>query len=565
MNNYLLTLNREYKCIDIVFDKNINTTRLKVIEDEHAFMLIDGYFTNAKEFIKNNSSVKNIEIEQLLFKLSKINFYHYGQLDGSFNIFFFEKKKNYFVYTNDFWSSRPTYIHKTKNNYLFSNDLYFFKKHIKSELTPNLKKIKEFLAWQHVESKSTYYNEIDKLAPGIVLKITSNQIEETSLNIIDSHRKFAKYDLENFRKTFESAVSKRASHFKKIMLMLSGGLDSSAVAVALKNNSYNDAETISVNYSHLTEFPETDERKYQDIVSSFTNFNNNHIEMANKSVLSDIEKYVHIFQEPMIVPNLYIFEAICKNLASTNIDAVFDGNDGDNVISYGFESIYQQFVNLDFISFLNSVFDYAEVHTKSRRKMLNYFMRNSLKKLIRYKGKMKNNSLLKEEIFKNTEKNIPPNLFESHESRLKNNLQYVAFSNRHKIFGKFGIETVSPFYDKDLINFCVKMPSDCKFNKGFTRYIQRDYLSRYLGKEHGFRPNKSNLAKGLESNFSNSDIQLVIKEMENLNTQLLEMIDLKKLDAICNKYIKKNTIKEEDIINLQIFLNTNIFLNSFFK
>ena len=109
------------------------------------------------------------------------------------------------------------------------------------------------------------------------------------------------------------------------------------------------------------------------------------------------------------------------------------------------------------------------------------------------------------------------------------------------------------------------MPSDCKFNKGFTRYIQRDYLSGYLGKEHSFRPNKSNLAKGLESNFSNSDIQLVIKERENLNIHLIEMIDIQKIDTICNKFVEKNTINEEDIINFQIFLNTNIFLNSFFK
>ncbi len=51
MNNYLLTLNREDKCIDIVFDKSINS-KIKVIEDEHAFMFIDGYFANAEEFIK---------------------------------------------------------------------------------------------------------------------------------------------------------------------------------------------------------------------------------------------------------------------------------------------------------------------------------------------------------------------------------------------------------------------------------------------------------------------------------------------------------------------------------
>ena len=564
MNNYLLTLNKEDKCIDIVFDKNINAKKLKVIEDEHAFMLIDGYFTNAAEFIKKNSTAENIELEQLLFKLSKINFNHFGQLDGSFNIFFFDKKKNCFGYTNDFWGSRTTYIQKQKNKYLFSNDLYFLKKYIKCELTPNLKKIKELLAWQQIGSRSTYYNEIDKLGPGIVLEITSNEISETSLNIIDSRKKLTKYDKKNFIEIFESAVSNRASHFKKNMVMLSGGLDSSAVAVALKNNAYHNAETVSVNYSHLTEFPDTDERKYQDIVSSFTKFNNNHIEMENRSVLGHIKKYVHIFQEPLLLPNLYIFEAICENLTSKEVDAIFDGDDGDNVISYGFDNIYRQFISLNFFAFFSSIFDYAKVHNKSKRRMLKFFLTNCLKKLIGYKGRVRNNSLLNKNSFIDTERDISGNVFDSHESLLKNNLHYIAFYQKQRIFGRLGIETVSPFYDRKLLNFCLNMPANFKFNKGYTRYIEREYLNDFLGPELAFRANKSNLSPGLVSNFSNYDFEMVMREKSNLNNMLLELIDLQKLDAICDKWIRKHKINEEDVINLQIFLNINIFLNEFF-
>lgn len=565
MNNYLLTLNRKEKYINVLLDKNVNAERVRTIEDEDAFILIDGYFINEKEFIKKNSTLENIKLEQLLFKLSKRNLNYYGELDGSFNIFFFDKKKNYFLFTNDFWSSRPTYIHKTKNKYLFSNDLYFLKKYIKCELTPNLKKIRELLAWQHIESRSTYYNEIDALGPGVVLRITSDEIHETNLNIVNSSQKFTEYNRKIFREILESAVSSRASHFKKNIVMLSGGLDSSAVAVALKNCAFHNTKTISVNFSHLKEFPNIDEKKYQNIVNSFTNFKKDHIEMQNKSVMGSIEKYVHIFQEPMIIPNLYIFDAVSEHLAKNKVDAVFDGNDGDNVISYGFENIYRQFINLNFISFFNSVFDYGKVHMKSRRRMLNFFLRNSFKKLLGYNSRIKNNSLLTEKLFRNIDKDSPRNIFDSHKSRLNNNLQFIAFSNRHKIFGKLGIEIVSPFYDKDFINFCVNMPPKFKFNKGNTRFILRDYLSNFLGEEHAFRANKSNLTKGLESNFSDFDYEIVMKERENLNNALSTMIDLKKLDAICDKWTKKKIINETDIINLQVFININIFLNSFFK
>ena len=52
--------------------------------------------------------------------------------------------------------------------------------------------------------------------------------------------------------------------------MLSGGLDSSAVAVALKNSLSKNIETISANFSHIDDSLETDESRYQKFVSDFT-------------------------------------------------------------------------------------------------------------------------------------------------------------------------------------------------------------------------------------------------------------------------------------------------------
>ena len=109
------------------------------------------------------------------------------------------------------------------------------------------------------------------------------------------------------------------------------------------------------------------------------------------------------------------------------------------------------------------------------------------------------------------------------------------------------------------------MPPSFKLNKGNTRYVQREYLSRFLGKNHAFRTNKSNLARGLVANFSNTDFDIVMNERKHINNDLLKMIDLKKLDAICERWTVEKKVSENDIINLQIFLNANIFLNSFFE
>ncbi len=564
MDRYLFVLDSDNGSAYAQTKLSSNKTKIKILEDDNALILLDGYFLNKDSFIKKNSVKPENNFEELLFSLSKKNIAYEKELEGSYNIIFFNKKNNYFKFINDFWASRPTYCYKNKAINYFSNDLNFLKKEADIKVTPNIKKIKELLAWQHIDNSTTFYNEIDNVRAGSVLEISNFSTKHKHINIFDKQKRFKKFDENSFKKIFELAVQKRSSKFENILVMLSGGLDSSAVTVALKNNSSKNVETISANFSHIPDSLGTDETKYQNYVSNFTKFRKSNIEMKHMSVLGDVEKYVHIFQEPVILPNLYIFEQICKRLQQSNIDAIFDGNDGDNVISYGFNSIFQNFISMRFYSFYKSVSSYAELHNKPIRKMLNFFLKNSIKKLLKYEGRVINNTLLHQNIFNKVKRNSTRNILDSHESNLRNNLHHIAFNNRHKIFSRLGVEPVSPFYDKDLIDFCTQMPSKFKFNNGYTRYILRDYLSKYLPKEHAFRISKSNLAYGLESNFSELDIKIVMEQRKSINKRLINLIEITKIDEICNEWQKNKKISEGDIINLQIFLNVNIFLNSFF-
>ena len=111
MNNHLINLNVRDKTFEIIFDNDSDFQNLRLVEDNDASMLVDGYFVNEEEFIKKNSNSKNTTLEELLFQLLKNNFKYQGD-DGSFNIFFYDKSRGIFVYINDFWSSRPIYTHK---------------------------------------------------------------------------------------------------------------------------------------------------------------------------------------------------------------------------------------------------------------------------------------------------------------------------------------------------------------------------------------------------------------------------------------------------------------------
>ena len=52
---------------------------------------------------------------------------------------------------------------------------------------------------------------------------------------------------------------------KKIGVMMSGGLDSSAIAISLKENNYEDVITYSANFDHVKDSSDIDETIFQRI------------------------------------------------------------------------------------------------------------------------------------------------------------------------------------------------------------------------------------------------------------------------------------------------------------
>ena len=54
---------------------------------------------------------------------------------------------------------------------------------------------------------------------------------------------------------------------------MSGGLDSSAIAISLKENNYQDVKTYSANFAHIKDSNDIDEAIFQRNVSDFTCIN----------------------------------------------------------------------------------------------------------------------------------------------------------------------------------------------------------------------------------------------------------------------------------------------------
>ena len=144
---------------------------------------------------------------------------------------------------------------------------------------------------------------------------------------------------EAFEELFIKIIKEQSHGLEKVGTKLSGGIDSSSITAILAK--YSNAETIS--YSALfknlnaEDFKKTDEKEFMDSVIK-------HSKIQNKKIYIDsleIDPFAYIddseYSEVTPHANRY-FEVLLLEAASKDgIKVLFDGFDGDSVLSYGHE------------------------------------------------------------------------------------------------------------------------------------------------------------------------------------------------------------------------------------
>ena len=95
---------------------------------------------------------------------------------------------------------------------------------------------------------------------------------------------------------------------------------------------------IDKNVKHLI-----DEKKFQDEIMKFDDIEGRSFETENISTLTDIDRYLKLIGQPFFFPNLYVPNEAFKIAQKEGIGKVFNGNDGDSVISHGYNIFWNYF------------------------------------------------------------------------------------------------------------------------------------------------------------------------------------------------------------------------------
>lgn len=310
--------------VGIVFNGELYNYR-----EKRAFLESQGYRFKTKS---------DTEVVLNLFHLEGESFTRH--LEGMFGLALIDLRNQTLFLVRDRLGIKPLYYGFEKGELLWGSEIKAILAGMKKKPALNFNSIHHFLTLRYVPSPETIWENIYKLPPATLLKYDFKTCQHSlapywRLNFqsepLDSRRDYVK----EFESHFLGAVqSHLVASDVPVGILLSGGLDSSAVAAAAVELGHKNFHTFNVAFSDSAEF---DESRYASEMANAIKSQHHEIRIGQKEYLDFLPTYSRVSDEPLAdlasIPLHYV-----SKLARQNVKVVLSGEGSDEILAgYDFE------------------------------------------------------------------------------------------------------------------------------------------------------------------------------------------------------------------------------------
>ncbi len=356
-----------------------------------------------------------------------------------------------------------------------------------------------------VDLSQTFYKNINCLPQSHFIKLSlregKNEItpywdvdKETIVAINEAEA------IEQFQHLFHTSVQRRLRSDVAVGTSLSGGLDSSAVAAAIKIQK-------SGALVFTASFPgfEKDETAYAKLVAS--HFHLQHFTTAPTAdeFVNDLHKIIHHQEEPFQSASIYTQYKVYELAKQYGIKVILDGQGADEILG-GYHKYIHWFLQEQYKSrkpeaMSRELRSFAEnkitVDWGWKNKLAARFpeiaavqLESKVYKEIKF-GAGINLEYVKEHINKQTL--YKPIVRKLNDLLYFNTMQFgleelLRYADRNSMV--HGVEVRLPFLNHELVQFIFSLPSSFKMQNGFTKSVLRKSIDSLLPKEIVWRTDK---------------------------------------------------------------------------
>ena len=512
-----------HKNINILYSKS--DLDLLMIQDSDDCLVLTSITKRDRKRISKefNYANSNESDSKLLFNLYNVHGIKIFELMGNdFFFFIYNFRKNDVFVIRDHIGFNNIYYVQNNDSLLLSSTLKGLQDLSEKKFNINKKVLKKFLEMDPFNDRETFFEGLNKVPPASYLKFSSNTLS------IKSYKKFKsikinyneKDQIRGLYPLLKKAIIRKEENLdKNVGFLFSGGLDSSTIISFYDKYKSKNQKLFSYTalYNHIDNPIKRliDEKEFQKEITKEKLINERNFETKDLSTLSKLDLYLNLVGQPFFFPHLYLVDEAFKLASLDRVQKVFNGADGDTVFSHGFEYLVELFLKFRWIKLFKEISKVAKV-TKQSRKFI--FKRAVIGQMV-------------------YDKKIYFSAKNQHKAVLRAPIHSCAIEIQSLVANYHNVKEVHPFYNMDLVNYCINVRPDLKIN-GFSRYILRQAIKGVVPEKNRNRTDKSNLGHGLVYSFLNKDRKFIEKQISNPHEIIKELIDMNTIEKHWKNLIK---------------------------
>jgi asparagine synthase (glutamine-hydrolysing) len=442
------------------------------------------------------------------------------KLDGMWAFSIYDKDRKEFFLSRDRFGKKPLYYFSSGENFIFSSELKSLLKHSRINQPISSLSLQKYYAYGYVPAPRTLYDGVNKLPAGHNLRIRLGEPQISVRKywdfVLEPFEKIPDYPelewCERLRELLHLAVKKRLSADVPLGVFLSGGMDSTSIALfAAKELGGEAISTFSIGFDESS----FDESNWSEKAAKFLG-TNHYLEKFNIRALLDIIPDIkNNLDEPFADSSILPTALLCK-ITRKKVKVALGGDGGDELFA-GYDpfralknaELYSRYIPKPVhiairllagklpASYGNMSFDFALKTTlcglSYPKKIWNPVWMGPLEpdELSELTGKKVNIEEVYSEAIDLWDAYPKANLMDrTLQFFTKLYMQDDILPKIDRASMMNSLEVRSPYLDVDLVDFVRRIPSSYKYRNGTTKYILKKALEPELPHEILYRKKK---------------------------------------------------------------------------
>lgn len=269
-----------------------------------------------------------------------------AELRGAFALALWDGDRRRLFCVRDHMGVKPLYYSRSGDRFAVASEIKALLRVPGIDSVPDDHRIGDYLAGRFPQQDRTFYRDVSRLLPGHTLTVSSDGLTRRQYWSVDSDATLdypsdAAYE-RRFRELFTDAVEARMRSNAPVGSFLSGGLDSSSIACVARDLLADRDRRLHTFSAVFDEITACDERTYIEAVLDQGGFEPHYVHGDRVPPLLDLDRHLRHQDQPFYPSLFMLIWGLLAEIEHTDVTVVLQGYGGDQTLGSNVRGYFRE-------------------------------------------------------------------------------------------------------------------------------------------------------------------------------------------------------------------------------